>query len=88
MDLPGALSKEAEKMWARSRHREKRADGGRELSANLIAKSLSLRGVEEQGKDLGEKETLRGKPVEEWLGVPRKKQKCRSRTVLKKKEKD
>ena len=80
MDLPGALSKESEKMLARSRHREKRADAGRELSGNLIAKSLSLRGVEEPGKDLGEKRVLSWELPKVSMGVSEKEKKCWSRT--------
>ena len=58
MDLPRALSEKARKVSVRNRHQGRKADGEGESSANLISKSLSLRGVEEPGKDLGEKRVL------------------------------
>ena len=58
VDLPRALSEKARKVGVRNRHQGRKADGGEELSANLIAKSLSLRGVEEPRKDLREKRIL------------------------------
>ena len=64
VDLPRALSEKVRKESVRNRHRGRKADGGEGLSMNLIAKSLSLRGVEEPGKDLGEKRILSWEPLE------------------------
>ena len=72
VDLPGARQEESKKVDARSRRQEKKVEGGRELSTNLIARSLLLRRVEERGRDLWKKNILRGKLLEEWLGVPKK----------------